>query len=182
MPTIIRNLPVDDARAVLHVHERPVAVFAFQAVVWVSIVPVRPQSLDPLTPRFPAVVDLGYNGTFAIREEHLREWAGMDPRLFRRLRSTQLRGAPSDQRLASLWLHPNEPNTRQAPSRSPFPLDLHHGMTVMRRPVGTDQQDHRPRLPLIGFRALHTAGLEVVVDCKRCRLSIRTVPRFWLFA
>lgn len=170
-----------DTRAVIYVANRPVHVLPFQAIVWVNVAMVGHRVVDPLAPRLPAILDLGFNGTFAIREEQLREWAGTEPRFFRKLRNTQLRGAPSDHRLANLWLYRNRRNTREASLRRPFLLELHEGMVVMKSPEVATHQDHRPRLPLIGFRALHTAGLKVEIDCHQCRLSIRTSQRFPFF-
>ena len=44
------------------------------------------------------------------------------------------------------------------------------------RPVKS--ADNRPRLPLIGVRAIVAAGLKLVLDGNRRRLSIRTAPDF----
>jgi len=104
VPTIIRNLPVQDTSSMIEVRGRQVRVLPFQAIVWVSIA-AKGHPFDPRSPRIPAVVDLGYNGTFAIREESLHQWAGMDARSFHKLRTMQLRGAPTDQRLASAASH-----------------------------------------------------------------------------
>lgn len=179
MPSIIRNLPLERARTDVPVGGRSVSVLPFQAVVWVSIVPKGPEPLDPRTPRIPAVVDLGFNGTFAIREEQLREWAGVDPRLFYRVRTSRLRGAVADERAANLWLHPNVPNSRSPSGQPPLRMELFMGVFVLRRPEQSDRRDERPRLPLLGFRALHRADLKVVVDCKNCRLTIRAPRRLW---
>ena len=100
MGTIIRQLPFGEARSYVEVHGRSVPILRFQPVVWVSIASKGSRPFDSRTPHIPAVVDLGFNGTFAIREEQLREWAGLDPRLFPRVRKTRLRGAPTDVRLA----------------------------------------------------------------------------------
>ena len=43
-------------------------------IVWVSI--TRPYVFDPSeAPRFPAVLDTGFNESFLIAPRHLREWA-----------------------------------------------------------------------------------------------------------
>jgi len=181
VPTIIRNLPLEEARTHIEVHGRPVFILPFQPIVWMSVVSKGPEPFDSRTPRIPAVVDLGFNGTFAIREEQLREWAGLDPRLFTRVRSTELRGAPADQRLANLWLHPNVSNTRSPSGQAPFRMELFKGIFVLRKPQRREQRDDRPRLPLLGFRALHRADLKLSVDCKNCRLSMRVPSRFWFF-
>jgi hypothetical protein len=176
--TLIRQLPFGEPRSHVEVGGRLVSVLPFQAVVWVSVAPKGPEPFDPRTPRIPAVVDLGFNGTFAIREEQLREWAGVDPRLFPRLRRTRLRGAPTDARLANLWLHPNVPRTRDPSGRAPFRLELFKGIFVLGPPERPGEEDHRPQLPLLGIYALHRANLKLIVDCGPCRLSIRTAPSF----
>ena len=180
MATIIRQLPVDEARAVVFAGQQALSVLPFQAIVWVSVTSVRLGTIEPGTPRLPAAIDLGFNGTFAIREEQLADWTQQSAEVFPFRRSTQLRGASCDQRLARLWLYRNVPRQRAAAVRQPFRLDLHQGLFVMRKPA-PGQFDNRPRLPLIGFRALRDAGLRVVVDCKRCHLSVQTAPRFILF-
>lgn len=179
MRTIIRHLPFGEPRSQLEVHGRSIPILPFQPVVWVSIVSVGAVPFDRRTPRLPAVLDLGFNGTFAIREEQLREWAGLDPRFFPRLRRTRLRGAPTDARLANLWLHPNVPHTRDASEGTPLRLELFKGMLVMGRPDRASEVDHRPHLPLLGVHALHRANLRLIVDCGPCRLSIRTTARSW---
>ena len=181
MATIIRHLPFGQPRFHVEMAGHSVPVSPFQPVVWISIVSVGWVPFDPRTPRIPAVVDLRFNGTFAIREEQLREWAGLDPRLFPRLRRTRLRGAPTESRLANLWLHPNVPRTRNPSGRAPFLLELFQGMLVMARPDRAGQEDHRPQLPLLGVYALHRAKLRLSVDCGPCCLSIRTASRFRLW-
>jgi hypothetical protein len=101
--------------------------------------------------------------------------------LFPRVRSTRLRGAPADVRMANLWLHPNVPNTREASGKPPLRMELSTGIIVM-RPPGSAELDDRPRLPLLGFRALYQANLQLALNCRKCRLSIRTPRRFWFFA
>jgi hypothetical protein len=128
-----------------------------------------------------AVIDLGFNGTFAISHEHLHDWAGLDARLFPRIRGTRLRGAVADVRMANIWLHPNAAKTRNPSGRSPWRLELFNGIFVMQKP-GLHERDDRPQLPLLGFRALYQANLRLAVDCERRRLSLRTPRRFWFFA
>jgi hypothetical protein len=163
----------------MEVGGRSISILPFQPIVWVSIVSKAPNPFDPRTPRIPAMVDLGFNGTFAIREEQLRQWAGLDPRMFPRLRQTRLRGVTAEQRLANLWLHPNTAHTRDASGADPFRLELSKGIFIMARPPQGEKGDHRPHLPLLGVSALHRANLTLIADCGRCRLSIHTAPRLW---
>lgn len=102
MPAIIQDLPLAPTPMSIEVRGQSLAVNPLQALVWVSVTSIGSASLEPRTPRIPAILDLGFNGSFAIREEQLRQWAGVDPRLFRKLRSTLLRGAPADERNADL--------------------------------------------------------------------------------
>lgn len=179
MPTIIHDLPLDQAPMSVEVRGQRVAVNPLQALVWVSVTPISSASFDPRTPCVPAILDLGFNGSFAIREEHLGPWAGFDARSFRKLRSTVLRGAPADERNADLWIHPNAPGATEASGRPPFSVRLDRSFFVLRPPG--EECDNRPRLPLIGVRAIVAAGLRLVLDGNRRRLSIRTAPRFWFF-
>jgi len=180
MPTIIRKLPLDEAPMSVEMGDQRIPVKPLQALIWVSVTSMGPAPLDTRTPRVPAVLDPGFNGSFAIREEQLRRWAGLDPRLLAKGRTTRLRGAPAGERYASLWIHPNVSGNRAVSGRAPFRVELESSFFVL-RPPGNGRDD-RPRLPLTGIRTLLVAGLKLVVDGKRRRLSIRTAPRFWLFA
>jgi hypothetical protein len=177
--TIIRHLPFGESRSQVVVRGRSIPILPFQAVVWVGVVSVGRIPYDPRAPRIPAVLDLGFNGTFAIREEQLREWTGLDSRLFPKLRRTRLRGASTDVRLANLWLHPNVPCTRDLSEGLPLRLELSKGILVMSPPETASETDQRPRLPLLGIQALHRAQLRLIVYCGSCHLSIRTSSWFW---
>lgn len=172
------HLPFGEPRSQVVVRGRSIPILPFQAVIWVGVVSVGQIPPDPRAPRIPAVPDLGFNGTFAIREEQLREWAGLTPRLFPKLRTTRLRGVPTDSRLANLWLHPNVPYTRDLSGGPPLRLELSQGILVMSRPDTASETDHRPRLPLLGVQALHRARLRLIVNCGPCQLSIRTSSWF----
>lgn len=70
--------------------------------------------LHSKTPKFPAVVDTGCNHSFVIRERHLFDWAGILPQYLRTLRPTRVYGSAVAQWAANIWLHPNQPRSRDA--------------------------------------------------------------------
>jgi hypothetical protein len=177
VPTIIHNLPLVPAPTSVEVRQQRIAVKPYQAVVWVSVTPIGSAPFDARTPCIPAILDLGFNGCFAIREEQLRRWAGLDPRLLAKFRMTHLRGAPAEERHADLWLHPNVSGSATVSRQHPFRVRLESSFFVLR--PSDHPRDDRPRLPLIGIRALVVGGLRLVVDGKRSRLSVRTAARFW---
>ena len=85
MTTILRDLPYFDERTVVVVRNREVPIKSQQIVVWVSLAEIGQSELVSGTPRFPAILDTGFSHNFGIREEHLIQWAGLQPGYFRKL-------------------------------------------------------------------------------------------------
>src|SRR3954463_16304551 len=77
MPTIIHRLPLSDRASSLAVHGRTVSLNPFQIALSVSIGPRTETELHPHTPRFPALLDSGFNSTFVLSEQYLNQWAGL---------------------------------------------------------------------------------------------------------
>ena len=180
MPAIIRNLPFLDRESTVDVRGQQLLVKPFQIIVWVSVVEKGIAQLHPDLPRIPAILDTGHNHNFSIQEQHLRQWAGLDPRLFPKLGTARVNEELVDKRAANIWLHPNVPNQRdQFVDRRPFCLELDDGMFVFagRTP---ETPVAGPRLPLVGLRALRRSDLTVNLDCHKARITIRT-PRWWIF-
>jgi len=151
-------------------------VLPYQIVLWASVAHPAAETLSPNTPRFPVVLDPGFNHNFLIREEQLQVWADLRPDQFRFREYRRARGQPVPWYHANVWLHPNEPGERDRfANRPPFCLQLRTGIGITPRPSTT------PRLPLLGLRALFAAGLQLSLDCRRGLLSLRTPRRFWIF-
>src|SRR5262249_48239862 len=77
---------------------------------------------------FPAVLDTGTSHDFIAREEHLRDWAGVDPRQYRRVGTIALdtgSGATANLDLLpyNVWLYRNQPFERDQ-LFAPFCLHL----------------------------------------------------------
>lgn len=173
MAAILRNLPFFDRESTVDVRGQQVRVKPFQIIVWVSVAEKGTSRLHPDTPRIPAILDTGHNHNFSIREQQLRQWAGLDPRLFPKLGTARVFEQRVDKRAANVWLQPNVRNHRdQFADRPPFCLELDDGMFVFVSRADTPTAG--PRLPLLGLRALRRSDLKVNLDCRKARLTIRT--------
>jgi hypothetical protein len=177
VPTILQRLPYSQWQTTVRVRGREEAVKPTQIVIWASITRIDQRELDPTTPRFPVVLDTGLSHNFAIKEEHLIRWAGLDPRYFRRLRAITIEGKIVPLHEAEVWLHPNQPGERdQLADRPPFRLQLATGIAIYPRGMTP-----APRLPLLGLRGLEWSKLRLTIDCDHRRVWLRTPRRFWWF-
>ena len=135
----------------------------YQIIVWVSVCVPGLLDFDPKIPKLPAILDPGDNHNFSISEDHLRRWAGLDPRRLKEQRRIRKEGEVVQLRSASLWLHGDEP----------YPLDVGEGIAVFKE---------GPRLPLLGLRAITKSRLRMVIKGDQKKAIIRTPPkRFWPF-
>ncbi len=150
-----------------------------QIIVWINITEQGIKQLDPRVPRFPAILDIGCNYNLLINEQHLTGWAGIQPGYLRQLVRMRVAGEPVSHLAANAWLYPNVPGKRDdLASLPPFLLELLPGIAVYPAKEG---QPLYPRLPLLGLRAFRRAGLQIAIDCRRSRVTIRTPRRFWPF-
>ena len=182
MGALVRKLPFYDHAEWLSIEDARIRVPSYAVVLWVGVGEKGSVSPDEKAPKIPALLDTGFNDNFAIREEQLRDWAGVDPRLFSRLRTQQHERGTIDRREANIWLHPNVPKTIECGAGPPLLLELDEGILVLRGPGKTVQpsaKDLRPRLPLVGLRALERNRLVVSLDCSRRRVDIGTARRLW---
>src|SRR5438046_964378 len=132
----------------------PIAVRAYQIIVWVSVSVKGLAELDPRSPRFQAVIDTGNNHNFAIRQEQLERWSAISldelpptGRVYLGRQIVPLVGA-------NVWIYPNKRGERDTFSRQPaFQLELHDGIVVYPQGVPT-----LARLPNLGVRALVRNG------------------------
>lgn len=178
MPTILRRLPFFDHSTTCNIPGGPVVeVRHHQVVVWVSLARPEVSKLPPQVRRFPAVLDTGFNDNFLIREPQLIEWAGLRLEELQVVGHLRVEGQRVPLRDANVWLHVNRPGVRDAfADRPAFCVELDSGIAVW--PTG---MVGARRLPLLGLRGLHRAGLELFLDCQRCMVTARTPRRFWLF-
>ena len=121
MPTILNSLPYFNRQTTLSVRGRDVVIKPTQIVTWVSIGESGQDGFNPAIPRFPAVLDTGLSHNFAISQEHLIRWAGVDSRWREKNREIRIGGDAIPLHLAELWLHPNRPGEREPfANRTPY--------------------------------------------------------------
>ena len=177
MPAILRDLPFFDAGSRVEVYGKFYHLVGLEIVAWASLAPQGVDELHAQALRFPALLDPAFTGSFLIHEQHLRSFAGYE---LKHLRQVNVNMRTADRIIpmyaANAWLHPNRPGQRDTfLNAAPFLLELHHGIGV------NSGADLYPRLPLLGARALRGAGLRLAIDYDRCRVNLRTRPRFWPF-
>lgn len=174
MATLIRKLPFDEKRTIVRVAGQEVLILPRQIIVWVSIDSRDTASIGTDAPRFPAILDNGYNEEFLIRQEQLLRWTRLPLHRLRAIGLQEIHGQKVPVFPASLWLHRNQPGLRdEFSARPPFRLPLDEGVAVC--PAG---MQNAPRLPLLGMRALRRSRLQLHVDYNACHISIRTTT--WL--
>jgi hypothetical protein len=163
---ILSRLPFSEARREVNTPDGIAEVKPYQIIVMVSITARNVTELDPGVPRIPAILDTGHNHNFAIRREQLDRWV--------RLRETE-RGKirVGDVRLAlvpaNIWIHSNQPGTREVAGRLPFKLEVKEGIAVYPPEVSNPA-----RLPTLGLRGLVRNGLKLVIDGKRRAVTLKT--------
>jgi hypothetical protein len=165
---VIRKLPFSRAQTV-SVPGGSVDVLPYQIAVWVSVAPKYDRALRADMPRFPAVLDTGFGGSFLLREHHLIRWAGLRREHLREVDSMRVYGVNIPVHAANVWVHPNVPGTREpAANAEPFCIRLDPGVGVC--PPGLD----RPRLPLLGMRGLFFGDLQIGFNWNRSHATVRT--------
>jgi hypothetical protein len=148
-----------------------------QIVLWVSVTRPGVAVLPGNARRFPAVLDIGFNDNFLIPERQLLTWAGLDPAGMPVVDHLLADGRPIPLREATVWIHPNRPGLRDAfTGAPPFCLELDTGIGLW--PTGVPGAR---RLPLLGLRGLRQGDLQLAIDCRRCRVGMRTPRRSWFF-
>ncbi len=177
MSTILHGLPYFNRQTTVLVRGREEKVKPTQIIIWMSISSLHQRELDLAIPRFPVVLDTGLSHNFAIQEEHLNRWAGLDRRYLRKLRDVTIGNNNVPLHEAEVWLHPNRLGERdRLANRPPFRLQLEEGIVIYPRGMHAV-----PRLPLLGLRGLQWSKLHLTVDCEHRRVWLRTPRRFWFF-
>ena len=59
MTTVLRRLPFFETPTTVSVRSEQLTIKPYQIIVWVSLAAKDQAILDPNTPRFPAVLDIG---------------------------------------------------------------------------------------------------------------------------
>ncbi|MBW3540775.1 MAG: hypothetical protein KY476_10930 [Planctomycetes bacterium] len=162
----------------MRVRGQAIRVKPDQIVVWISVAAKGIQQLPPQSARLPAILDTGCNHNLLIRRDQLLSWTGMDIGTLPPLRRVRVHGREAISLAANFWLQPNRPGCRdEFAATAPFLFEtLHDGIVVT-----ADDQDAFPRLPLLGLRALRRAKLDLHIDGRRCRVTIRRRRWFGMF-
>ncbi len=172
---ILDRLPYSNKHSTLFVREEIIPAKPYQIIIWVSVAPASHREWNPNTPAFPAILDIGTNHNFVISPNLLVRWGGIQPDFLRRLGATRLEDQRLITREADIWLHSNLKGRLQIRrDRSPYRLNLDEGIII--RP---DDGIGRPRLPVLGLRALTDNELVTTIDGARLEVTIQTVRRKW---
>lgn len=176
MPFLLRDLPFEELPSEAFVGLERVAIKPYQFLVWVSVSAHDVLALPPDARRLPALLDPGNNHNFSIQEGHLQRWAELALQDLKPLRSIAERGRRVRCYAASVWLHPNQPGTRQVRAgAAPARLVLAEGIPVFPPPAG-DELPY-PRLPLLGLRALTDNKLDTNIQGSKRLVSVRSPGR-----
>jgi hypothetical protein len=167
---ILDRLPTSEKRASLRFRERHVTIRANQILVWVGVHLSEVLVPEETVPRFPALLDTGNNFGFSVQDRHLKEWAGIDPRLLDAVGEITIEGEVATCREATVWLYANVPGRQEAAgSGRPFRLELSKGIAVYTQ----DAVPPGPRLPLLGLPALLENDLDFWLDPERRHVTVQ---------
>lgn len=146
-------------------------------IVWVCLLRIKQDRPHPEARPFPAIVDTGYPGGFAITEELLYQYTHVLPKLDKsRVRGEDGRGS---YRILErkLWLYPNKPGTFQLNASGPrgMIIEIDRGIKLYQkrdRQAGEHQRDPRPNLPLVGMHSLLRNSLVLHIDGNSREVSL----------
>ena len=173
MPQLIRNLPFGPpapGESLQLPDGTSLPVRRDAIIVWVSVTAIDQLTLPPDSPRFPAVVDTGFNDSFLMQFAQLVAWGppGIRTSLFRNGSALRVAGELIDLWEAAVWLHPNRAGTREPDAAgTPFALDLPNGIALS--PPGSQAGRE---LPLLGMLAIRFSNLRVEIDGQRELVNI----------
>ncbi|HET6883199.1 MAG TPA: hypothetical protein VFI31_23720 [Pirellulales bacterium] len=170
MATIVRQLPFRSFESTLSLPSgETVKILHRQIVLWVSLSSPGQTQLTSSLPRFPAILDIGLNESFAISREHFNRWSGLIEDELDPLEQVLMYDRRVVAREADLWIYRNVPFARDdLLEAEPFHVEIDAGILIS--PVA-----NKPRLPLLGLRAFESAGLQLLLDGVRQLVSIRSV-------
>lgn len=178
MPRILRDLPFGpdpNPRPLLVPGGRSIPFRRDRIVVWVSVTGLDSSNLPVDAPRFPAVLDTGFNDSFLISALQLIRWgpSGIHTDIFRNGLALSYAGARLELYDATVWIHPNIPGRIEPDlGERPFQLSLPNGIAVA--PAGTPAERE---LPLIGLMAIRFSDLRVEIDGTRECVSVSAPDR-----
>jgi hypothetical protein len=159
------HLPYYAEKTNVSIRGEVVEVKAFQIIVWVSVSIPLIQDWDANIPRIPAILDIGNNHNFALSEEQMVRWAGLQPASLKLLKVMREKGERVPLHSASLWIHTDA---------DPFRLNVKGGIAVY--------ESGAPRLPIFGPPSLTNNKPQTFIYGDTKQVLIRTPPKwYWPF-
>jgi hypothetical protein len=175
MPTTLRRLPFFPDATSLRIPGGPATSIQHdRIVICASLAPVNQATWAGSNRKFPVLLDLGFNGSLLLREDHLDLWVNdrLEEGNFPFLRVMSVDGEHAPAIEAALWLHPNLPGFRdQFLDTPPFRIELPGGMIVCPASMS------RFQLPLLGVSALRKNRLRLLVNGEKRYISLRAPQR-----
>ncbi|HQU45103.1 MAG TPA: hypothetical protein PK867_19975 [Pirellulales bacterium] len=108
MATIVRQLPFRSFESTLSLPSgETVKILHRQIVVWVSLSSPGQTHLTASLPRFPAILDIGLNESFAINHEQFTRWSGLFEEDLDPLEQVLMYDRHVVAREADLWIYRN---------------------------------------------------------------------------
>jgi hypothetical protein len=136
-------------------------VYRNQIVIWISILKIK-QQYNALRrpPYFPVLLDTGFNHNIHISKQHFNKWTKDTYLLYPEEGVATLAGVDIPLRKANILIYRNIPGLVYPDLHSePIFLELNAGIII------NENDSIIPRIPLIGMRALKTAGFDIRMDC-----------------
>ena len=166
---VLDRLPIPENRSSLRFGDRYTTLHRDQVLVWLSISLAGDHEPDEKTARFPALLRHREQlRLLSLRDQQLRNWAGIDPGHLMVLGEIKINGQPVTRRRATVWLYPNVPCSRKmASNRRPFRLGMGKGIAV----YSQDASPSGPRLPLLGLPAFLDNDLDLWLDPERRQIT-----------
>ncbi len=172
MATIVENLPFRPYETTIKIpgSDAEETVLHRQIIVWLTLTTPDQFELPSVSLRFPAVLDPAFNESFIITQAQLRAWAEIEANELPAAEVPNVRVYDHivTPRYANLWLHRNVPYERDELLDDPHPLEIDAGVII-------SPEDQRPRLPLLGLRAIEASRLRVIIDGDNQLVSIDSI-------
>ncbi len=164
MLLLIDACPLSSPGAATLADGNQVELFVGQAIVWLSITPRNVILLPSNWPRFPAVLDTGFNAGFLISERQLRDWAKVDRNdlasiPYGRIVPRRVGQQPVPAFQATLWIH-RDASVAPSEAAVPEPVALYPSGGILVTPPSIAET----RLPLIGTDLLRSCGLRLSLE------------------
>lgn len=154
---ILDRLPIYDEPTILQVQDDVLQVWRNQIIVWLSI--------HDASRVFPAVLDTGHSHNLALGRRQFDRWCGAALPLIGRAKVGR---DIIPQYRAAVRLHKNVAGRHRLDGES-YALVMDQGISII-----PDESGAAPRLPLLGLRAVVDNGLNLAIDGKRRRVTLKT--------